>query len=171
MPSTIVVDTSVLIDLARGGLVESALALPYEFVVPRLLLDVEVDPGQAEYLLSRGLRTVDLDGDVVSVAAAYLERTAAISMVDAFVLALARTSGAMLLTGDGPLRTLATSEGVDTHGLLWLLDRLEQSGTVGLPTLHSSLLSVVGNSRCRLPRDQVRVRLARYARATGSRPE
>ena len=157
-----------LIDLARGGLVETALALPYEFVAPRLLLDVEVDPGHAEYLLSRGLRTVDLDGDVVSVAAAYIERTAAISTVDAFVLALARTSGAMLLTGDGPLRTLATSEGVDTHGLLWLLDRL---GTVDLPTLHASLSAIAGNSRCRLPRDQVRVRLARYARSTGSRPE
>lgn len=171
MSPTIVVDTSVLIDLDRGSLVETALALPFEFVVPRLLLEAEVEPSRADYLLSRPLRALDLDGDAMSAAQAYLERTAAISMVDAFVLALAKTTGAMLLTGDGPLRALAIADNVDTHGLFWLLDHIEQAGTVDPRTLHASLTAITAHSRCRLPREQIRLRLARYARSSASRSE
>ncbi len=42
MPLVLVSDTSVLIDLHRGDLLEAALGLPHEFAVPDLLFDREL---------------------------------------------------------------------------------------------------------------------------------
>ena len=163
MPPTLVIDTSVIIDLLRGALVEAALALPFHFVVPAPLLDLELPPEQAAFLISSGFHAVEIDPPVVTLAQSLLERTEGISAVDSFVLALAESASIALLTGDGRLRRLAESEHVEVHGLLWLLDRIEEAGTADRRTLRRGLSIIAASPRCRLPRDQVRVRLARYA--------
>lgn len=47
-----------------------------------------------------------------------------LSLPDTFALALAKTRRFALLTGDRELRVLAGAEKVECHGVLWLLDRM-----------------------------------------------
>ena len=42
MPLVLVSDTSVLVDLPRGAVLEIALRLPYDFAVPDLLFEREL---------------------------------------------------------------------------------------------------------------------------------
>ena len=64
----LVSDTSVLIDLDRGSLVEPAFRLPFEFTVPDLLYERELKAHGGPDLIRLGLRVEELDGDEVSIA-------------------------------------------------------------------------------------------------------
>jgi hypothetical protein len=66
--------------------------------------------------------------------------------------------------GDGSLRTLAEAEQVECHGVLWVLDELEQHCVLTAEQLLNALLLITSHSRCRLPKAEVQVRLARYRR-------
>ena len=117
----IVSDSSVLIDIARVQLIERALALPYEFVVPDVMFaDELLDLGRytRDSLLEAGLKIGGLDGDGVLAAFGYAERYRALSSNDAFALALAKTADSVLLTGDRTLRRAAAEENVEVHGHL-----------------------------------------------------
>jgi hypothetical protein len=54
---------------------------------------------------------------------------------------LAKISGWTLLMGDGPLRELAKAEGVDCHGVLWLLDEFETGVRGELPRTRCKMLA------------------------------
>jgi hypothetical protein len=91
-----------------------------------------------------------------------------LSVPDSFALALAKERAWTLLTGDGDLRDLATGENVDCHGVLWLLDRMEEASVPGLQALFDGLTALAGHQRCRLPGREITVRLDRYrARIAG----
>lgn len=129
----VVSDSSVLIDLAKAQLIESALALPYDFVVPDVMFaDELLDLGHYTHddLLGAGISLGVLDGNGVAAAFGYVERYAALSNNDAFALALAAIEGCMLLAGDGALRNAAAEENVEVHGHLWIADEMENNGTV-----------------------------------------
>ena len=64
----VVSDTSVLIDLERGRLLEAAFRLPLAFAVPDLLYERELKPNDGGRLLEPGLRVSELDGDGVAAA-------------------------------------------------------------------------------------------------------
>ncbi|MDE0422928.1 MAG: hypothetical protein OXK76_18840 [Gammaproteobacteria bacterium] len=87
-PCIVVSDSSVLIDLERGCLFEAAFALPFDFCVPDLLYRLELEPYGGNELVARGLQVLELDGDGVAQAARYRQTERAISLSDAFALAL-----------------------------------------------------------------------------------
>ena len=116
----VVSDSSVLIDLERGSLFAAAFALRLEFCVPDLLYRLELQPFGGDRLVSMGLQVLDLDGAGVVQATGYRRAVPALSLSDAFALALAQRTGSTLLTGDARLRRLAGGERVDCHGVLWL---------------------------------------------------
>lgn len=76
-------------------------------------------------------------------------------MPDSFALALAKEHNWPLLTGDSQLRDLAVAENVECHGVLWLLDRMEEAGIAGIQPLHDGLEALAGHPRCRLPRREI----------------
>ena len=86
-------DTSVLIDLDRGSLVEAVFGLPFAFVVPDLLSERELRQHGGEDLRKRGLRVEELDGQGVTRAIGYRVREPSLSLVDSFALALASANG------------------------------------------------------------------------------
>ena len=106
----LVSDTSVLIDLDRGALVEATFRLPFEFTVPDLLYERELREHGGPDFVRLGLRVEELDGDGVSLALGYLRRRKSLSLPDSFALALARINAWMLLSGDRGLRELAEEE-------------------------------------------------------------
>ena len=159
----LVSDTSVLIDLERGALLETAFTLPFEFVVPDLLYRQELAEYGGPSLLNLGLRVEELDGDGVGTALQFRQANPSLSLPDSFALALAQRNSWALLSGDGRLRNLAHSEGVTCHGVLWLIDQLFQLGLASGSQLHNSLQMIASHPRCRLPAHEVRERLRAFS--------
>ena len=92
----------------------------------------------------------------------YRRQRPALSLPDCFALALAVRGPWILLTGDAELRRLASSERVECHGILWLMDRMLETDGATARQLHDGLEAIVAHPRCRLPKREVRDRLARY---------
>ena len=160
----LVSDTSVLIDLDRGALLTASFRLPYRFAVPDLLYRQELESWIGEELIKLGLSVEALDGNGVYNALAYRQRVRALSFPDCFALALAQTRSWILLSGDSDLRQLAAIEGVACHGVLWLLDEMRVAAVASNRELHDGLTAMAAHPRCRLPRPEIRRRLAIYAR-------
>ena len=66
----LVSDTSVLIDLERGGLLTAGFRLPYRLAVPDLLYSRELQDWNGEELIKLGLSVEELDGSCVGSALA-----------------------------------------------------------------------------------------------------
>ena len=159
----VVSDTSVLFDLDHGSLLTAAFRLSYDFVVPDLPFERELKGGGGGELRNQGLKVAALDGDGVALALGYHRANRPLSLPDGFALALAKTSGWMLLTGDARLRQVAEREGVDCHGALWLLDRLLEEAVASRERLRDGLEAISRHPRCRLPKAEVRARLVAWS--------
>lgn len=163
MQQVLVSDTSVLIDLKRGSLLEASFCLAFRFVVPDLLYERELKNEGGEELMRLGLVIEHLDGDGVSLALAYRKRMPALSLPDCFALALAQIRSWILLSGDSALSRLATEEAVECHGVLWLLDKMHDAAVVNIRQLYDGLTAIAQHPRCRLPKPEIRRRLSDYA--------
>jgi predicted nucleic acid-binding protein len=163
MPLVLVSDTSVLIDLQRGGVLQIALRLPHDFAVPDLLFERELRKWKGPALEGR-IRVLALEAEGVELAYRYRRMERNLSLPDAFALALARRGGHTLLAGDATLRTMATEEGVECHGVLWVLDQLARSNLATVDTLRKALIAISEHPRCRLPRSEIRKRLEAWTR-------
>jgi predicted nucleic acid-binding protein len=152
----LVSDTCVLVDLERGSFLETSFRLPYEFAVPDLLYERELKDYGGDKLVELGLRIEELDGDGVASAIAYRHQHPSLSLPDCFALALARANSWILLTGDGGLRELANDECVDCHGVLWLVDRIQETAVATVQELNAGLAAIGDHPRCRLPRAEIR---------------
>ncbi len=161
----LVSDTSVLVDLERGSLLEASFRLPFQLAVPDLLYERELKGYGGDELIRLGLVVEELDGDGLARALAYRRQVQALSVPDCFALALAQTREWVLLAGDGALRRLATEEAVECHGVLWLLDEIHTATAATVRELHDGLTAISQHPRCRLPRAEIRRRLAFYAEA------
>lgn len=159
----LVSDTSVLIDLERGQLLEEMFRLPFEFAVPDLLYARELAGPLGEQLVALGLRVEVLTPAELSRATIARRQNARLSTPDTFAFAIAQSRQWTLLTGDGGLRELAQAERIDMHGVLWLFDQLADGNHVALERLHQGLNTIFAHPRCRLPANEVRCRLARFA--------
>jgi predicted nucleic acid-binding protein len=158
----LVSDTSVLIDLERGGLLDSCFQLPFELAVPDLLYTRELKDFGGPALVERGLRVEELSGDEVTAAQTVRAAHRKLSLPDAFAYALAAVRGWTLLTGDGELRTLAEAQGVPFFGVLWVLDQLFDGQVIEANVIASGLEAIEAHPRCRLPRAEIRVRIEKY---------
>jgi hypothetical protein len=152
----VVSDTSVLIDLERGGLLDSCFKLPFAFAVPDLLYHRELaDFGGAE-LVARGLRVEELTAEEVTVAQDVRRAHPRLSLPDVFAFSLASVRGWTLLTGDGELRALAQAQRVTFFGMLWVLDQLFDRQIVEREMLAAGLDAILAHPRWRLPRAEAR---------------
>ena len=159
----LVSDTSVLIDLDRGSLVESTFRLPFEFTVPDLLYERELREHGGPDFVRLGLRVEELDGDGVALALSYLRKRRSLSLPDSFALALTKRNAWTLLSGDRELRELAEEEEVRCHGVLWLLDQMFDHRVIELDDLRAGLGRIAAHPRCRLPKSEISKRLLAYS--------
>lgn len=158
----LVSDSSVLIDLERGNLLEAVFSLPDRLIVPDYLYKQELQEYNGQILCDLGLQVAELSPASVERAEGYRKISRALSLSDSFALSLAKEHGFILLTGDQKLRVLAEQETVDVHGLLWLLDRMEAQAVCALAVLNHGLQRITAHPRCRLPAKEVNARFARY---------
>lgn len=160
----LVSDTSVLIDLERGGLLEAAFACGHQLVVPDYLYVTELEPENGRLLVEMGLNIVELTSEEVAFAQAMSTAAPALTLADCFALSCARRPQHMLLTGDKALRSSADVKKVPCRGLLWILDQMEASGAIAPVSLVEGLQKITADPRCRLPKSDVAERLIKWSR-------
>lgn len=159
----LVSDTSVLIDLERGGLLEPAFSCGLPMVVPDLLYAKELEAASGPFLRTLGLGVVALEPDEVAFAQRLRKERPRLSVPDCFALSCARRENHALVSGDQLLRTEAQARDCTVYGLLWLLDQMEISGKITAAMLHEGLERIWNHPRRRLPKTEVMLRLQRWA--------
>src|SRR5688572_4442034 len=106
----VVNDSSALIDLKKGGLLEVFVELPFEFVVSDALLADELlsfTKAEVEFMRHR-MTVVTLNGQEMLRVAQLQATSPALSIHDCSALLIAkRQTGCILLTGDKRLRSKA----------------------------------------------------------------
>jgi predicted nucleic acid-binding protein len=160
----LVSDTSVLIELERGGLLEPAFSCGLIMVVPDLLYQKEIEEENGPYLRALGLGVVALTPDEVELAQTIKMQRPALSLPDCFALTCAHRQAHILVTGDMKLRKEAENRNVQVCGLLWILDQMEACGNFSYTLLHEGLSQISADPRCRLPKDEVNIRLTKWAK-------
>ena len=161
----LVSDTSILIDLERGGLLEAAFSCELTMVVPDLLYERELEPENGALLRKLGLGVVSLTPEEVALAQKLRTERKALSLPDCFALSCATRADHALVTGDKILRTEAMARLGTVYGLLWMLDQMAASGSVPTTLLYEGLSRISSHPRCRLPHAEVRSRLNSWAPA------
>ena len=157
----LVSDTSVLVDLERGALLEAAFDLPFQLTVPDLLYERELKDHGGSELIELGLSVSELTHETLQLAVSYTRSNKELSLPDCFALALAKSNDWPLITGDAKLRQKASSEQVACHGVLWLFDQMIDHNVLDTPTLKSRLQAIASHPRCRLPRAEIKRRIDR----------
>ena len=158
----LVSDSSILLEMAKRGLLEAMFRLPFEFAVPDVLFEEElIDLGaySRDDLRRYGLRVEDLDAIGLTTALSYQARRRRLSLVDCFALALSSIKGYALLTGDKTMRTLAETEAIEVHGVLWLMDAMVAAKVVPSASILAALIAMRDDPRCHLPAPELAIRI------------
>ena len=162
MLEVLVADTSVLVDLDHGKLLAACLAHTWRMTVPDILHAYEIKTHAPLHAATQAIHVASLTANETGQIMVVRSANRALSVSDAAALVLAQSRGFTLLTGDRPLRRAAEAAGVPVHGTLWLLDRLYSDGALGPMQLHAALSAVSARPTCRLPQDEIDLRLRRW---------
>ncbi len=165
MTCVVVNDASCLIDLRKGDLLPVLCNLPYRFVVPLPIRESEVldfSTEQWKQLDIAGMLTHNLPPSEVAQALELKARHPGLSANDCFCFITARVHSGILLTGDSLLRKTATNNGLQVHGVLWIVDELEAAGGCDRSLLIQALETWQGDDSVFLPQDEVSERLERF---------
>ena len=106
MARLLVSDTSVLIDLERGNLLQTTFKLPVPLAVPDVLYERELRANNGELLRPPGLHVLSPSDVEFSLAQEYLGRARSLNS-RRVRLALAKSGGHVLVCADRPLKELA----------------------------------------------------------------
>lgn len=161
----LVSDSSILIEFAKRELLDKMFTLEFEFAVPDLLFHEElIDLGTYTRpdLLGFGLRVESLDGEGVATAVAYQSERPALSLVDAFALALAGRHGWTILTEDRTMRRFADSKHIAQLDALWVVDTMLEQGVLSDSQGLAVLEAMHDDPRCPVPRDELAIRIQQY---------
>ena len=123
LPSVLVTDTNIWIDLENGKILADVFRLPYQFFTTDFAVEEFVHPGWAA-LQDLGLQTHGLEPEYVLELGQLRQAHRQLSIIDLAALLLARALEASLVTGDRRLNELAKAQGLPVHGMLWILDEM-----------------------------------------------
>ena len=164
----VVSDASVLMDLAKVRLIEAAAALPFDFMIPESIrLNELLDLGAytSDDLIRLGFRPGTLEAADTGVALAYFRtHRRKLSINDCFAWRLAEVHAGILMTGDGDLRALAATSGVEVHGTLWVAELIGQHETCARQALVDALDILDADDRTHLPRAPLRALRGKLSR-------
>lgn len=158
----LVADTSVLVELEHGGLLQVVFGRSVTLVVPDLLYERELAARNGTYLQSLGLSVVELTPAEMSEAQVARSSRPGLSLPDCYAFACALRTSHALCTDDQALKKVAVARGIAVGGTLGLLDRLHREG-MDKQTLRQGLAAMRDHLKCRLPRDEVEARLASWS--------
>ena len=79
-------DANILIDLEEGQLIDILFQLPYQFSIPDILFEEELEEAH-QYLLQLGLRLGELNGETMMYAMTLIQSYRKTSRNDSYALA------------------------------------------------------------------------------------
>ena len=151
-------DTSALIDLRKGALLEAFLKLPFEFIIPDLLLISElIKFTRAERnLIDKKMTVAHLNGNEVIHAQRLVVESPVLSLSDGFALIVAKKyPRCTLLTGDRRLRQRAEMIEVECRGVLWVVEELARQKIIEEKFIVVALKSWREDPLVRLPSQEI----------------
>ena len=155
-----VLDATVLIDICHGGVERETISMLVHAISPDLVCG-EVEDTSMEDLVALGLVQRELSGEGIQRLQLAAQGYPGLTNKDVAALLLAVEENAMLLTGDDLLRTYATEEQVEVHGVLWILDLLVEKHLLDRLTAADALEAIIENGSW-LPVDDCAVRLKKW---------
>ncbi len=141
-----ITDANIWIDLHCGGITAEVFKLGLELAMPDLVAEEMLNPPVDE-LTSLGLKIIEIPGLLLEEIPILSREYRKPSRRDLSALAVARSQGAMLLTGDKDLRTAARVELGEVRGTLWLLKELVASKIITGRRAAASLRENAGGSQ------------------------
>ena len=156
-PSLLVTDTNIWIDLDNGGILIKVFRLPYRFISPDIATRELIRPGW-QSLRKLGLEFIELEPRLVLELSQLLGTYPYLSSIDLASYLLARELNGVLLSGDRHLQQLATQNGVNTHGSIWILDEMIRLEILNPKTAGEALRRII-EQRARLPAEECKKRL------------
>ncbi|MCE6957972.1 type II toxin-antitoxin system VapC family toxin [Cereibacter sphaeroides] len=163
----VVNDASCLIDLRKARLLHLLIRLPYRLVIPLPVRASELIrfTEQEWAVLDAGVTVFDLPPERVSEAFAIKASFPKLSSNDCFCLVTTRChDGAILLTGDQLLRSVASDDGRRVHGVLWVIDELKRLMLCDDDILVTALELWRDDPTVRLPSQEIARRLRQMGR-------
>jgi rRNA-processing protein FCF1 len=107
----LILDTTICIDLFHAQILGKAIRLPYELVLPDVIVHELINP-PGELFIQSGFSTLQLGEDIIDQIILLREHYSKPSTNDLFALLLAKINTCPLITGDDALRKAANEEGV-----------------------------------------------------------
>ena len=159
----LVSDNSVLVNLERGGLFEAALSCEFIMLVPDLLYKQELESYNGQYLRALGLGVAELTAKELMLAQTIKGQMKGLSLSDCFALVCSFRSDHSLVSENKILCGEATKHCGVAYGLLWILDRMEESGIVQKQLLLDGLTAICNYPWCHLPKDEIKTRLSKWS--------
>lgn len=143
-------DANVIIDLEAGNILSVLFELPYCFAMPDILYEDEIEEG------SPGL--TDLGLQILAIEPQYIEYATELGVkyeeepgfYDMLALALAKQEACPLVTGDRNLRAVASKEGAEIRGTVWVLTEMIECGFLTKEEIRKSVERMKDRKR-RLP--------------------
>lgn len=166
MPTLVVTDANILIDLALTEhhellfLPDWSAATTYEvFYELRLSEQASWQP----FIDAGDLSLEEVPEELITEIRE--EVSARLSDEDCTIIVLAELKQAIIISGDQPLVKTFRKRGKKAHGILWLLDQNEASGSYAPQELHACLLAIMGVNEW-LPIEECQARLKRWSQKT-----
>lgn len=161
-PSRFVADSSVLIDVEHGNLIEALFQLPCEILTTDFIVnELNRKRPLGTRMIEKGLIVRDLSPQQVARIQVLISRHKGTSVPDISCYILAEELSIPLLTGDGGLRAAALHAGIRTHGTLFVRDQLVKHRTLRPPDASDSLKRIQ-ECGARLPKSECAKRYRRW---------
>ena len=164
MTENIVNDASCLIDIRKGDLLAAFVKLPYQLIVPLPVRESEIldfSDNQWRGVEAAGMITYDLTPTEVERALVLRDQHPTLSANDCFCHVTAETHAGILLPGDRMLRKIARQNGIEVHGVLWVVDELLSAQACATSELKRALCAWKRDDSVFLPDAEIARRLAR----------
>ena len=155
-----IVDSCVILDLEHGGVIKVLFQFPCELLTTSWLLR-EIKTLDVAQLLSLGLIRCELSPEDTQTMFSLRQQHPGLSVPDCSALSLALSTSGILLTGERPLRKLASQLGIECHGTLWVLDQAISRQLLSSYTAGQRLISMIRRGS-RLPPAECIKRLKRW---------
>ncbi len=153
-------DTNIWIDFNNAGLLDELFQLPFTFCCTDFVLG-ELNNFDHAALLARGLLVEQMDDTAVTKLFGLMDEHNNSSLADVSCYFLAQETTRPLLTGDGRLRRQAQKDGLEVHGVLWLLDRMVEHAVIP-PNRAADCLDSILLKNARLPHAECQARLQQW---------
>lgn len=156
----LVVDTNVWVDLDHAGLLTYVDETSFDWVVPDLLIDELEGLTLPTCVHVRSSDASELN-EIIKVRGS----RSALSAVDAILFVTVFAGGGILVTGDSALRAHADQEGIEVHGVIWLLQQFIDDAGLNRTEAADALQKMV-RAGARLPKEIVSNQIRQWRRST-----